>query len=75
MGFDRGGRFPIDFLNQMDSHLDFEPNGLPFGSENLQENRQHDHIPFNLKGNGNLVLSVCVFDICYWVYRASMPTG
>ena len=32
--------------------FDFEPNGIPFGSENRKENCHHDHIPFNFKGNG-----------------------
>ena len=46
MGYDRGHSF----------HFNFEPNGIPFGSENLMENCQHDHIPpFNVKGNGNIV--------------------
>ena len=48
MGYDRGDRFPIDF----------EPNRIPFGSENRKENCHHDHIPFNLKGNGLQVFSV-----------------
>ena len=41
MGYDRSDSVPFDF----------EPNGNPFGSENLKENCPHDHIPFNLKGN------------------------
>ena len=48
MGYDRGDSLP----------LDFEPNENPFGSENQKENCHHDHIPFNLKGKGNVVLSV-----------------
>jgi len=32
-----------------------EPNGIQFGSENRKENCHHNHIPFNLKGNGNIV--------------------
>ena len=36
----------------------FEPNGIPFGSENRKENCNYDHIPFNVKGNGNRVFSV-----------------
>ena len=48
MGYDRGDRF----------HFDFEPNGIPFGSENRKENCLHDHIPFDLKGNENIVFSV-----------------
>ena len=38
--------------------FDFEPNGIPFGSENRKENCHHDHIPFNVKGIGNIVFSV-----------------
>ena len=48
MGYERGDSFPFDS----------EPNGNPFGSENRKENCSHDHIPFNLKGNGNIVFSV-----------------
>ena len=33
-------------------------NWIPFGSENRKENCHHDHIPFNVKGNGNIVFSV-----------------
>ena len=47
MGYDRGDSFSFDF----------EPNGIPFGS-NRKENCHHDHIPFNVKGNGNIVFSV-----------------
>ena len=35
-------------LNQMEFHL----------VENWKENCHHDHIPFNVKGNGNIVFSV-----------------
>ena len=52
MGYDRGDNFPIDF----------EPNGIQFGSENLKENSHHDHIPFNVKGDGNTVFSVHAID-------------
>ena len=46
---DRGDSFPFDF----------EPNGIPFGSENRTESCPHDHlIPFYLKGHGNKVFSV-----------------
>ena len=38
--------------------FDFEPNGILFGSKNLKENCHHDHIPFNSKGNGNMVFTV-----------------
>ena len=48
MGYDRGDSFPFDF----------EPNGIPFGSENRKENCHHDHIPFNVKGKGDIVFSV-----------------
>ena len=48
MGYDRGDRFP----------LNSEHNGIPFGSENWKENCYHDHIPFNMIGNGNIVFSV-----------------
>ena len=51
MGYDRGDSLPFDF----------EPNGIPIGSENRKENCHHDHIPFNLKGNGNIVFSVILF--------------
>ena len=44
MGYDRGDSCPFDF----------EPNGIPFGS-NREENCHHDHIPINMKGNGNIV--------------------
>ena len=48
MGSDRGDSFPFDF----------ERNGIPFGSENRKENCHHDHISFNVKGNGNIVFSI-----------------
>ena len=38
----------LSILNQMELHL----------IQNRKENCHHDHIPFNLKGNGILVLSV-----------------
>ena len=37
MGYDRGDSFPFNF----------EPNGIPFDSENRKANCHHDHIPFN----------------------------
>ena len=49
MGYDRGDSFPFDF----------EPNRIPFGSKS-KENGPRDHIPFNMKGNGNMVFSVHV---------------
>ena len=48
MGYDRSDSFPFDF----------EPNGIPFGSENRKENSHHEHIPLNLEGNEILVFSV-----------------
>ena len=48
MGYDRGYSFPFDFLNQMEFHL----------VQNREENCHHDHIPFNVKGNGIVVFSV-----------------
>ena len=58
MGYDRGGSF----------HLNFEPNGVPFGSENRKENCHHGHIPFNAKGNGNIVFSMhCQPSIHNWL--------
>ena len=46
MGYNLSDSFPFDF----------GPNGVSFGSENLKENCRHDHIPFHLKGNGNIYL-------------------
>ena len=43
MGYDRCGSYLFDF----------EPNVTPFGPES-----HHDHIPINLKGYGNTVISV-----------------
>ena len=51
MGYDRGDSFPFDF----------EPNEIPFGSENRKENCHHEIIPFNVKRNGNIVFSVCIY--------------
>ena len=45
MGYDRGDSFPFNFLNQMKFHLVQNRNG----------NCPHDHIPFNVKGKGNIV--------------------
>ena len=39
----------LSILNQMNFHL----------VQNRKENCHHDHISFNLKGNGNIVFSVC----------------
>ena len=54
MGYDRGDSLPFNF----------EPNGIPFGSENQKENCHHDHISFNGKGIGSVVFSVCTPDRC-----------
>ena len=48
MGYGCGDSFPFDF----------EPNGIPFGSENRKENCHFEHIPLNLKGNRILAFSV-----------------
>ena len=37
-------------LNQMEIHL----------VQNRKENCRHDHNPFNVKGNGNIVFLVCI---------------
>ena len=47
MGYDRGDSFPFDF----------EPNEIPFGSKSKGKQSPY-HIPFNVKGNGNIVFSV-----------------
>ena len=47
MKYDLGDSFPFDF----------EPNGIPFAS-NRKKNCHHNHIPFNVKGNRNIVSSV-----------------
>ena len=57
MGYDCGDRLPFDFepngsnLNQMEFHL----------VQNRKENCHDNHIPFNVKRNGNIVhlFSVC----------------
>ena len=38
--------------------------------QNRKENCHHDHIPFNLKGNGNIVFSVYMHSLCllFWIY-------
>ena len=48
MRYDRGDSFS----------LDFEPSGIPFGSENRNENCHYDHTSFNLKGKGYIIFSV-----------------
>ena len=47
MGYDRGDSFPFNF----------EPNGILFGSKSKEKLCQHDHIPFNVKRNRNIVFS------------------
>ena len=47
MGYDRGDTI-ISILNQMEFRL----------VQNRKKNSHHDHIPFNVKGNGNIVFSV-----------------
>ena len=47
MGYDRGGNFL--FFN--------EPNEIHL-VQNRKENCHHDHIPFDVKGNGNIVFSL-----------------
>ena len=51
MGYDRGDSFPFNF----------EQNWIPFGPENRNENCHHYRIPFNVKGNGNIVSSVHIY--------------
>ena len=63
MGCDGGDSIPVDFEpngTPFSFPFDFELDGIPFGSENRKENCHHDHIAFNLEGNGNLVLSAYV---------------
>ena len=48
MGYDRDDSFPFDF----------EPNGIPFGSNSKGKLCHYDHISCNVKGNGNIVFSV-----------------
>ena len=51
------GQFSFLILNQMEFHL----------AQNRKENCHHDHIPSNLKGNGNIVFSVYIH-ICIYLY-------
>ena len=53
MEYDRGDRFPFDFLNQIEIHL----------VQIQKENGHHDHIPFNVKGNGIRVFQCGIFTI------------
>ena len=64
MGYDCGDSCPFDF----------EPNGIPFGS-NREENCHHDHIPFNLKGIGNIVFSVYKIPIKHISLNAANELG
>ena len=48
MGYDHGDSFSFDFEHQMGFNL----------VQNRKEKCHHDHIPLNLKGNGDTVFSV-----------------
>ena len=61
MGYDRGDSFPFGFLDQMKVHL----------VQNRKKTCHHDHIPFNVKGNGNIVFSVYL-DL-FLIEEAAMP--
>ena len=43
----------LSILNKMNFHL----------VQNRKENCHHDHIPFNVKGNGNIVFSVNAYNL------------
>ena len=66
----RRGNFPFDF-EPMEFHL----------VQNRKENCYHDHIPFNVKGNVMLVLSVYIITYWKWItdiialchYKMKMP--
>ena len=58
MGYDRGDSFPCDFQNQMEFHL---------VQKNRKENCHHDHTSFNVKGNENIVFSVYMNYMKYFV--------
>ena len=60
MGYGRGDSFPFYF----------EPNRFQFVSKS-KGNCYHDHIPFNLKGNGTIVFSVWINHFCLAVSRCS----
>ena len=45
----------LSILNQMEIHL----------VQNRMENCRHDHIPFDVKGNGNVVFSVNMQSVNY----------
>ena len=46
----------LSILNQIDIHL----------VQNRKEICHHDHIPFNVKGNGKIFLSACLCVVFYW---------
>ena len=55
----------ISFHIEWDMNHDHGDSSVPFGSnrqfhsvQNRKENCHHDHIPFNLKGYGNIIFSV-----------------
>ena len=48
----------LSILNQMEFHL----------VQNLKKNCHHDHIPFNVKGNGNIVFSIQGYLLMYYAY-------
>ena len=59
MRYDRGDSFPYDFLNQIELNL----------VQNQKENCHHDHIPFSVKANGNIVFPVCPSEILRTISR------
>ena len=58
MGYERGDSFPFDFEPKIETkkfHL----------VQNRKEDYHHNHIPFDLKGNGNIVFSVYMLKIIH----------
>ena len=53
----------LSILNQMELHL----------VQNPMENCPHDHIPFNVKGNGNIVFTVHQTTFLIMVARLKAP--
>ena len=53
----------LPILNQIEFHL----------VQNRKENCHHYHIPFNVKGNGNIVFSVYVGYICGYRILPNQP--
>ena len=53
----------LSILNQLELHL----------AKNRKENCHHDHISFNVKGNGNIVLSVWNVSHDVWVVLLRGP--